>query len=167
MKSSEFSCHEKLMPHELFCLAKNGALNKGHITTGPYAGWLFSGIGREINERAIYTLEGMSPYIASSKSYYSLAGVACYMGCHHDQVFYDCPQPSALYWTLHGRILGAEGFPAYHPEYIVGHHAEFHDELVGVKLAGREPFHIHVILEFRVVLFAFAMGMVELNDLPV
>ncbi len=108
MKSWEFSCHEKLMLHELFCLAKNGALNKGHITTGPYSGWLFSGIGREINERAIYTLEGMSPYIASSKSYYGLTGVSCYMGCHHDQVFYDRPLPPAFDRPLHGRILGAE-----------------------------------------------------------
>ena len=66
---------------------------------------------------------------------------------------------------LDRRILGARRFLTYHTQDVIGHHSKFHDKHVGIKLARRESFHIHVSFKFAVELLAFSMGMIKVYDL--
>ena len=63
------------------------------------------------------------------------------------------------------RILFLQGFLPNNAQYIVGDHCQLQHEFIAVKLTGWKSFNIHIRLDFTVVLFAFSMSVIEVDDL--
>lgn len=119
----------------------------------------------EIRKCCINSLECITPYIASAQTYDQLAGMLCYMACHHDHVSYYGPQTAPPYPMLCLCPPPAYGFLPYHAQYVVCHYGKLHHQFVGVKFSGRQTLQIHVCFYFAMELFAFPMRMVMADDL--
>ena len=84
------------------------------------------------------------------------------MACHHNHVADNRTESATMY--LMACFSSANGFLSDHPQNIVGKNGQFKHQFIGVKLSGRQLFHIHIGLDFTVKLLIFTMGMVILND---
>ena len=118
----------------------------------------------EICKCSTYLTKCKSPCVTSPKPYDQLAGMLCYMACHHDHISDHGTQTAAPYLMLCLCPTAAYRLLAYHAEYVVGDYGKFQHQLVGVEFIGRQPFQIHVYFDFAVELFTFSMCMVQAND---
>ncbi len=88
------------------------------------------------------------------------------MACHHGQVLDDRAYTPPFYRMLH-RVSRDDAPVSNHTQDVVGRHRKFQNKLICVELSGREPFQIHIGLDFTVELPAFPMRMVKGNDIMV
>lgn len=124
-------------------------------------------LGIEISKCCINLTKCKTPCVASPEPYDQLAGMLCYMACHHNHISNHGTQTAAPYLMPCLRPAAAYGLLAYHAQYVVGDYGKLHHQLVGIELAGRQPFQIHVCFYFAVELFAFPMRMVQPDDIMV
>ncbi len=78
-----------------------------------------------------------------------------------------CPQMAAANLIPNGTIIHAKRFLPNHAQDIVRYHRKLHHEAVRRKFPGWKPLYIHVGLELAVILLAFPMGMIKLDDLAI
>ena len=112
----------------------------------------------------MYMAEHIPPDIAAAKADHHLPGVLNYMAGHIGQVVDYSPVPAPLDSMPQLWVFLPKGFLAYHTQDIEGDHGQFKNQGVRVEFPGRKAFQIHIGFEFAVVLFAFAMGMVIVNN---
>lgn len=116
----------------------------------------------ELCKCSIYFGERMSPDITFAQTHNQLPCMLGNMACHHNHVADNRTESATMY--LMACFSSANGFLSNHPQDIVGKNGQFKHQFIGVKLSGRQPFHIHIGLDFTVKLLTFTMGMVILND---
>lgn len=88
----------------------------------------------------------------------------CYVVCHHDHVTDHCSQSSASDLMLSGCPSPAATFLSDHPQDVIGQNCKFQHQLIGLKLAERQSFQIHVDFDLAVELLAFTREMVGPDD---
>ena len=72
----------------------------------------------EIRKCSIHLTKCKTPCVASTKPYDQLAGMLCYMACHHDHISNHGTQTAAPYLMLCLRPAAVYRLLVYHAEYI-------------------------------------------------
>ena len=87
------------------------------------------------------------------------------MPCKLHKVADNCTESPAANPLL-GRVIPLlKGLLPNNAQDVISDNSKFQYKFVAVKLSGWEPFNIHVCLDLAVILFAFTMRMIEINDL--
>lgn len=121
----------------------------------------------KILKSIINMLEYITPNITFPKAYNQITCMFRYVACHINQVVDNCPVPAPFHRPFQSGISPAKGFLAYHTQYVIRQDGQFQNQFICLKFSGWQTLKVHVCFQLAVELFAFPMGMVMPDDIPV
>lgn len=82
----------------------------------------------------------------------------CNVTCHHDYIANHRAQPSVPDFMFCLRAFPADAFRSDYPQNVIGQDCQFQYQLIGLKLAGWKPLHIHIGLNLAMELLTFSVS---------